>query len=85
MFGKYMETTNGYNYANLKVIKLRIFDIFKQIWCTNINNSSKLSSYSLFKLEFEPETYLNRINMNKYRMTLSKLRFSSDTLEKGKW
>lgn len=43
------------------LIKQRILDIYKQSWYSAINNSSRLSSYSIFKQTFERETYLDII------------------------
>lgn len=65
---------------NIEVIKLRILDIYKQNWYSRINNSSRLSSLSLIKHEFEQEKYLNVINTNKYRISLTKFRLSSHNL-----
>ena len=44
------------------VIKCRIRDQYIQEWRENINSSSKLSYYSMFKLTFEFESYLSNIN-----------------------
>lgn len=66
---------------NIQIIKLRILDIYKQSWYTNINNSSRLESYSLHKHTFELEQYLNVINKDKHRIALTKFRVSSHNLE----
>ena len=65
------------NYAS---IKQRILDVYKQTWYAKINNSSRVSSYCLFKHDFIAEKYLSCINENKYRVTYSKLRLSSHDL-----
>jgi hypothetical protein len=44
---------------NVCVIKLRIVDIYKQIWYSNINKSNRLSSKSHFKQEFQCENYIS--------------------------
>ena len=41
-----------------EAIQLRSLDIFKQSWYSNINNVSRLSTYSLYMNEFEFEEYL---------------------------
>ena len=65
------------NYAS---IKQQILDVYKQTWYAKINNSSRVSSYCLFKHDFIAEKYLSCINENKYRVTYSKLRLSSHDL-----
>jgi hypothetical protein len=70
---------NIYN-VNLHIIKERILDMFKQSWYSDINNSSRLSTYSIYKHEFNLETYLKCIKNNKYRISLSKFRLSSHDL-----
>ena len=42
-------------------IKCRIRDQYIQEWRENINSSSKLAYYSMFKLNFEFESYLSNI------------------------
>ena len=61
---------------NLQKIKLRILDIYKQTWFSNINNSSRLSSYCLYKQEFKIEFYQQQICTNKFRHALTKFRLS---------
>lgn len=41
------------NDYDLKIISDRIYDIFKQSWYSNINNSNRLASYSTYKEDFE--------------------------------
>ena len=69
------------NNLNYKNIKQRIIDIHMQNWYTIINNSRRLSSYCIYKHEFNSEKYLNCIKTNKYRIALSKFRLSSHNLE----
>ena len=52
----------------LNEIKTRITDIYKQTWYDCINNSRRLETYSLYKHEFELETYLENISINKFRV-----------------
>jgi hypothetical protein len=61
-------------------IKQRILDIYKQSWYANINNSNRLSSYCLFKHNFNFEKYLECINERKYQIALCKFRSSSHQL-----
>ena len=52
---------NGSNFL-YKTIEQRITDIFKQKRYSNINNSSRLESYSIYKHCFEREKYLKCIS-----------------------
>ena len=45
---------------NLQQIKLRILDIYKQTWFSNINNSSRLSSHCLYKQNLKLNFIRNR-------------------------
>jgi hypothetical protein len=49
---------------------------------TSIRNSSRLSSYSIYKRSFETEEYLNKVNINKFRLSLTKFKLSSHNLAK---
>ena len=61
-------------------IRQRILDTYKQTWYSEINNSSRLDAYRLFKHNFELESYLN-IEMNKkYKLALTRFRTSSHSL-----
>lgn len=64
-----------------------MLDICTQNWYANINNSRRLSMYSLYKHEFNLENYLKCINYKKYRISLSKFRLSSHDLaiERGRY
>jgi hypothetical protein len=66
---------------NLHTINTRILDTFKQSWYANINNSNRLSSYCLYKNNFEYENYLDQIKDNKIRITLTRFKLSSHSLE----
>ena len=74
------------NDYDLKIISDRIYDIFKQSWYSNINNSNRLASYSTYKEDFEFETYLNSINVTRFRIALTHFRISAHNLaiEKGR-
>ena len=61
-------------------IKTRITDIYKQNWYACIDNSRRLETYSLYKHEFELETYLEKISINKFRIAITKFRLSSHNL-----
>ena len=67
-------------------VKQRIIDVFQQTWYTEINNSSRLSSYCRFKHAFTQEKYLDCISEKKYRIPLCKFRVSAHNLaiEKGR-
>ena len=69
------------------IIKQRIFDMYYQKWYREINNSSRLMSYSIFKHQFEIEKYLNITTDNKFRIALSRFRTSSHDLliERGRY
>ena len=69
------------NTIRIEPIKQRIIDQFKQLWHTQINNSQRLKSYCRFKNTFELETYLDKIQIKKYRISLTKFRLSSHDLE----
>ena len=40
------------------LIRQRILDMYKQTWDSEINNSNRLQAYSIFKHNFELESYL---------------------------
>ena len=71
------------NEANLDnfhiVFKQRVYDVFVQSWNNNINTSSTLCSYKLFKPVFEYEKYLCLLP-TKFRISMSRLRLSSHKL-----
>lgn len=75
------------NVVPLSMIKQRILDIYQQSWYSQINNSSRLSSYCKFKHSFEQEKYLNVITDKKYRIALCKFRVSAHNLsiERGRY
>ena len=68
---------------NFLSIKQRIIDQYMQFWSSNINESSKLNWYRLFKDNFslQSETYLNCIKNCKFRNALCKFRLSAHSLE----
>ena len=53
-------------------IKQRIINNYLQKWYAEINNSSCLQSYCIFKHNFEIESYLNIFVDKKYRIALSR-------------
>ena len=61
-------------------IKQRILDMYNQKWYSDINNSSRLKSYSLYKHEFIFEKYLKVITEPKYKIAMSRFRTSSHEL-----
>lgn len=62
------------------IIKQRIFDVYLQIWYSDINNSSRLKAYCVFKHNFESERYLTVISDSKYKIAMSRFRISSHSL-----
>ena len=64
----------------LSAIKQRILDNYLQKWYADINNSSRLQSYCIFKHSFDREKYLSVISDYKLRNTLSRFRMSSHNL-----
>ena len=71
-----------YIVPNFTLLKQRIIDQYKQEWLTNLNDSSKLTYYRLFKnyLSIETEKCLSFRN-HRYRNALCKLRVSAHNLE----
>lgn len=63
-----------------KTIKQRIFDMYFQKWYSDINNSSRLVSYCIYKHNFNFEKYLESITENKYKVALARFRTSSHEL-----
>ena len=62
------------------IIKQRIHDMYYQKWYAEINNSSRLMSYCIFKHEFALEKYLSLQIENKYKVALTRFRTSSHDL-----
>ena len=61
-------------------IRQRIIDTYQQSWYSEINNSSRLRSYNIFKHNFELEKYLTLNLDTKYKTTLTRFRTSSHSL-----
>ena len=70
----------------LNVFKRRVDDNFIQKWSTELNESSRALFYRQFSA-FEFATYLDIINITKYREAFTRLRVSSHRLEVecGRW
>ena len=68
------------------IFKQRVRDCFIQNWKEQINNSTRANTYKLFA-DFNFQLYLDTINIQKYRIALTKLRVSSHRLEieVGRW
>ena len=64
----------------LKEFKQRLIDCNKQNWLSDVQESSKLRTYSTFKTLLEPEKYLHCIILWKYRKALCKFRCSNHDL-----
>ena len=65
---------------NLDLIRQRILDNFKQTWFSNINMSARLSTYCIFKQNFEFEKYLDVHMDRKYKIALCRFRISAHSL-----
>ena len=63
-----------------QLIRQRILDTYKQTWYSEISNSSRLQTYSIFKYNFELESYLNLDIDKKYKLALTRFRTSSHSL-----
>ena len=61
----------------LQLCKQRIMYIYTQTWHSEVINSPRLSSYGLFKHHFTLESYLDKVNETKYRISFSRFRLSS--------
>ena len=61
--------------------------VSKQDWYGKIQITDKLFKYATFKSILEVEKYLNCINVNKYKVALSRFRCSNHVLniECGRW
>lgn len=70
----------------LRIFKQRVKDNFIQNWQSQINDSTRAQTYTLFA-EFAFQTYLDKISVVKYRYAFTWLRTSSHRLEieTGRW
>ena len=70
----------------LGTFKQRVRDVFAQEWHTRLENSTRARCYITFA-SFQHQTYLDKLNISKYRKQLSRLRLSSHRLEVevGRW
>ena len=76
----YVWLSEEINNVKLESIKKRIFDNYYQKWYSDINNSSKLKSYSIFKHTFNREKYLDVIKERHLKTSLAKFRTSAHQL-----
>ena len=76
----------GNKEAFLEIFKLRVKDIFIQDWHSRLDNSTRARCFITFA-KFQYQQYLDILNIEKYRKSLSKLRLSSHRLEVevGRW
>ena len=74
------------NDSYYKTIKTRIMDNFYQTWHSEINQSSRLKSYVIFKTNFSREYYLTIPIQNKFKIAYTRFRTSTHELmiEKGR-
>jgi hypothetical protein len=70
----------------LQVFKERVKDVFIQTWNEEISNSPRADSYRLFS-SFGFKSYLDILNINKFRYDFTRLRVSAHRLniETGRW
>ncbi|MCG8074808.1 MAG: hypothetical protein JAY75_01015, partial [Candidatus Thiodiazotropha taylori] len=70
----------------LKAFKLRLKDIFVQDWHSRLETSTRARCYITFA-NFQYQHYLKVLNIEKCRISLSKLRLSAHRLEveMGRW
>ena len=66
----------------VETIDRPILYIFRQSWYSNVNNSTRLSTYSIYKHEFELEEYLKHAHVNQFRPVLTTFRLSVHMLPK---
>ena len=68
-------------------IRQRIVDTYQQSWYSEINNSSRLVSYCVFKHNFKLEKYLTLNIDQKYKLAFTRFRTSSHSLfiENGRY
>ena len=71
----------------LTTFKQRLINYSKQDWYGKIEITDKLYTYATFKSLLDVEKYLNCINVNKYKVALSRFRCSNHVLniECGRW
>ena len=70
----------------LHILKTRLNDSYIQTWNSQLENSSRARTYTLFS-NFSFKTYLDSINIRKFRTALTRFRVSSHRLavETGRW
>ena len=68
------------------IFKQRVRDVFTQDWHSRLENSTRARCFITFA-SFQYKTYLDTLNIAKYRKNLSRLRLSSHRLEveAGRW
>ena len=94
---KHLLGSLGFNYAwiyqsvgntehFLSLCKQRLTDQFIQAWNNEISTSTRADSYRLFS-DFGFKSYLETVNIQKFRQALTRLRVSSHRLEieTGRW
>ena len=77
-----VENTNMF----MSMFKQRVSDCYRQEWMEKINMSTRANTYKLF-YEFGFKTYLDSVEIKKFRIALTRLRVSSHRLEieTGRW
>ena len=70
----------------VEMFKTRVKDIFMQDWHARLETSTRARFYNIFA-NFRYQNYLDDINVERFRTSLSKLRLSSHRLEveTGRW
>ena len=83
----YMHMKSDITNSDVEIVIGQIKDSYIQNWFSDLDNSAKLQYYRSFKSYFEHEKYLDCVNNNNYRITMTRLRCSSHHLliEEGRY
>jgi hypothetical protein len=76
----WLQQSDIYTQIPFLEIKQRIIDNFLQRWYSEVVNSRRLETYSLFKHAFERERYLEVITDQRFKNALARFRTSSHRL-----
>ena len=82
----WMQQGVGYYRRFISLLKQRVTDTFIQNWGARLGDSSRANFYKSFAV-FQLQPYLDKVNINKFSQTFSRLRMSSHRLEveSGRW
>ena len=70
----------------IRIFRQRVTDIYMQKWSSELTDSTRARTYVLIS-SFSFQSYIDDVNIDKYRMSLSRLRMSAHRLqvEAGRW